>query len=223
MTYVLSNLHGNPDAFRAMLSEISFKESDLMYVLGDIVDYGSEPMELVEDLSMRLNVYPVAGEHDFLAARMLSGYEKMQKTGKADPAFAEEMSDWVRNEGGMNTLEGFRNLDADAREGVLDYLSEMPLYEECQVAGQSYLLLHEGIADFAEGDDPEDFLADDFFSEPLDPKKCMIPGTTVIVGHKPNENGKITRGKGSIFVDCGLERGGRLGCLCLETGEEYYV
>ena len=27
----------------------------------------------------------------------------------------------------------------------------------------------------------------------------------------------------SIFIDCGVMNGGKLGCLCLENGEEFYV
>ena len=73
MTYVVSNLHGDYDKFTALLQEIKFKDSDLMYILGDIVDYGDQSMELIADLSVRLNVYAVAGEHDYRAARMLTG------------------------------------------------------------------------------------------------------------------------------------------------------
>ena len=55
MTYVVSNLHGNYDKFTELLRTISFKDSDLMYVLGDIVDFGEQSMELIEDLSLRYN------------------------------------------------------------------------------------------------------------------------------------------------------------------------
>ena len=38
------------------------------------------------------------------------------------------------------------------------------------------------------------------------------------------EHVKITSsGNNSIFIDCGLGRGGRLGCLRLEDGKEFYV
>ena len=61
MTYVVSNLHGNYQKYKALLSEISFKDTDILSVLGDIVDYGEEPMELIGDMSVRYNVYPVVG------------------------------------------------------------------------------------------------------------------------------------------------------------------
>ena len=50
-----------------------------------------------------------------------------------------------------------------------------------------------------------------------------MEGKTLIVGHVRTKSGKIERGEGSIFLDCGVAEGGRLGCLCLETGKEFYV
>ena len=83
MTYVVSDLNGHLDVFRDLLEKISFSEKrDVMYVLGDIVDYGPQPMELVQDLSTRINVYPIAGDRDYTAARLLTAYEKMLKTGE---------------------------------------------------------------------------------------------------------------------------------------------
>ena len=223
MTYVIANIHGNYSKFKDILSQISFREEDVMYVLGDMVDYGDETMELIEDLSLRLNVYPVAGEHDFLAARMLKGFDRMLKSGASpDPDYVAEMTQWVK-EGGQTTLEGFRALDEDGREGVLDYLEEMTLFEEVEVRGKKYLLLHAGIADFDPDADLEDYLPEDFFSEPLDASYPLIEGTTVVVGHAPTASGKITYGEGSIFIDCGVADGGKLACLCLENGKEYYA
>ncbi len=223
MTYVMSDIHGNYQKFRALLSEISFKEDDVLYILGDLVDYGDEAMELIEDVSIRLNVYPVAGEHDFLAARMLHGFDKMLKSGATpDAEYVAEMTAWVKDSGAP-TLEGFRALDAEGREGVLDYLSEMPLFEEVEAGGKSYVLVHAGIADYDPDSDLEDYLPEDFFSEPLDASYELIEGKIVIVGHVPTKSGKIERGEGSIFIDCGACEGGKLACLCLETGEEYYA
>jgi len=43
------------------------------------------------------------------------------------------------------------------------------------------------------------------------------------VGHLPTKSGKIERAEGLIRIDCGVKDGGALACLCLETGEEYYI
>lgn len=223
MTYVISDLHGEYQKFLALLQKIRFSERDVMYVLGDIVDYGDEPMELIADLSVRTNVYPIAGEHDFLAARMLTGFDRMLKSGSTpDQEYIGEMTQWVKD-GGQTTLEGFRALDEEQREGVLDYLGDMALFEEAEVGDRRYVMVHAGIADYEAGSDLEDYLPEDFFSEPLDARTPLMNDATVIVGHVPTENGKITRGENSIFLDCGVSEGGSLGCLCLETGEETYV
>lgn len=223
MTYVISDIHGNYEKFKSILSQISFRESDVMYILGDILDYGEESMELIADLSIRLNVYPIAGEHDFLAARMLNGFSSMLKNGSApDAEFISEMTAWVQD-GGQPTLDAFRDLDEDQREGVLEYLEEMMLFDEVTVKGRRYVLVHAGIADYDADTDLEDYQPEDFFSEPLDASYSLMDDATVIVGHVPTKSGKIERGEGSIFIDCGACEGGKLGCLRLEDGKEFYA
>ena len=86
MTYVISDIHGNYQKFCEMIEKIHLRDEDLLYVLGDTVDVGDEPIALIEDLSMRPNVYTIAGEHDYLAARMLHGFDKMLKSGATPDA-----------------------------------------------------------------------------------------------------------------------------------------
>ncbi len=228
MTYVVANLHGNYAKFKQLLKTVSFRDTDIMYVLGDIVDYGEEGMELVGDLSIRYNVYPIVGEHDYTAAKMLSGFERMLKSGETpDKKFITKMTEWAAD-GGQVTLDSFRTLDAEMREGIIDYLSDMTLYEEVSVGGKEYLLVHAGIAGFKKGIDLESLKPEAFFSESLDLTKKYFDDKTIIVGHNPTteENGgdgKIFYGNGSIAIDCGEARGGTIGCLRLEDGKEFYV
>ena len=229
MTYVTANLHGCYTEFMELLRQIGFRDRDVMYVLGDIVDYGDEPMELVCDMSMRYNIYAVAGEHDFRAVRMLTGFERMLKDGSTPgAAFKNDMMGWMAD-GGQPTFEGYRALDAEMKEGVLDYLSDMALYEEIQVNGKSYVLVHAGLGDLPEGGDGE-CEPEDFFGTPVDfAGRPPFEGKTVIAGHIPTsqipggKEGCIFRGNGVIGIDCGAGRGGRIGCLRLEDGAEFYV
>ena len=132
MTYAVANLHGCFSKFKKLLKQINFNDNDVMYVLGDIVDYGDEPIELLCDLSMRYNVIPIVGEHDLRALRLLRELEKMLG-GKAspDPEVIGEMTEWIRD-GGQKTMEGFKALDDDMKEGVIEYLEDMSLYEELE-------------------------------------------------------------------------------------------
>ena len=223
MTYVVSNLHGCYEKYKQLLSKIRFRDSDVLYVLGDIVDFGDEPMELIADMSMRYNVYSIVGEHDYTALRMLTGMEKLLQSGDApDAEFAAELTDWA-NHGGKVTLDGYRALDDDMKEGVIDYLSDLALYEEVSVAGRDYLLVHAGIADFDPDADLDDYQPEDFIRQGADLDGIYYPDKTLIVGHIPTKDGKILRGEHVIAIDCGAAFDGKLGCLCLETGEEFYV
>ena len=221
MTYVMSDIHGNYEKFKEMLAKIRFGERDVLYVLGDLCG-GDEPIELILDISMRYNVLPVLGESDYRALPLLTSLDAVLRGQSADPETMARIAEWI-SEDGRSTVEGFRALDEDMREGVLDYLSDMALYEETQIGSQKYLLLHAGIADFDADTPLEDYMPEDFISESLDSKREYYPDVITVAGHAPTESGKIERTDYAILVDCGAEYGGTLGCIRLEDGEEFYV
>lgn len=72
MTYVMSDLHGQFEKYKKMLELIGLRDSDDLYILGDVVDRGPEPMNILRDMSMRSNVFPVMGNHDYTALYVLS-------------------------------------------------------------------------------------------------------------------------------------------------------
>lgn len=229
MTYVMSDIHGNYRAFCEMLEQIRFSDNDLLYIVGDLVDVGSESMELLCDISMRANVYSILGDHDFTALKMLSGFSKMLETGEApDADFAASMKEWALD-GGATTLEGFRALDADMREGVLDYLADLALFEEITAKNTDYILVHAGIRNFTEDVVLDDLVPDDFIHESLDPEREYYEDKTIIAGHihtselPDADPDMIYYGNGTIFLDCGSDKNGTLACLCLDNGKEYYV
>ena len=230
MTYVISGIDGCFDRLTALLDAIRFSDSDILYVLGDMVGSGDASLEVVSDLSMRPNVYPVAGDKDFHALRMLSGFDRMAKDGTTpDPAFIAEMKTWAEEEGGSAMLAAFRALDEDMREGVLDFLSEMTLFEEPEVNGKKYLLVHAGIRGFDPGRELDSYEPEDFMTGAPDFGKPYFSDRTVIVGHTPTQKipgatpGKIFHTDGFIAIDCGVGEGGKLACLRLDDGAEFYA
>ena len=229
MIYAVSDLHGSFDKFKRLLKEIKFTDNDVMYVVGDIVDYGEEPIELLCDLSMRYNVIPIVGDHDYKALRLLGELDKMLRGESApDPEVIGEMTAWIQD-GGQKTMEGFKALDDDMKEGILEYLEDMSLYEEVDTKSGKYILVHAGIADYAPDTDLEDYMPEDFISESVDIDRQLIKGATLVVGHRPTyeidgaQRGKIYRGEGAIAIDCGAAFGEPLACLCLDNGKEYYI
>lgn len=227
MTYVMSCLNGCYSEFMQMLKKISFGEKDVLFLLGDISDTGDDPMELLCDLSFRENVWAVCGDRDAMTHKMLSGFDEMLKNGSSPSSeFIAEMNEWAAS-GGRVALDSFRTLDADMKEGVIDYLADLAPYDTVNVKGTDYLLVHSGIADYREGRDLDDY-PDDAFYGSGEAVTRQYPEMTVICGtvHDDAEfdkNSRIRHENGTVILDCGAARGGRLGCLRLDDGAEFYI
>lgn len=229
MTYVVSNLFGRLERFGKLLDKISFGESDIMYVLGNIVDFGEESVELVTDLSMRYNVYSVLGEHDYKAYKLLSEFDRILKAKSApSPEFSSAMIEWSAN-GGMATLEAFKEADEDTKEGFLEYLSELPVFEEAEVKGREFVLVSGGINNFSSKRDLEDYELEDFIGLTFDLDKTYYKSKSIIVGYLGYEftpagrAGKINAKDGNVALACDMSENDEIVCLCLENGREYYV
>ena len=220
MTYVISDIHGSADQFRQLKKKICFGGRDAMFVLGDIIDIGPDGLEILEEMSYAQNIWPVAGEHEVTARRLLRKFSELLASGETpDAGFALEMREWLAS-GGAPTFEAFRKLDPDMKEGLLEYLDEMPLFENLKIGGKKYLLVHSGITGYDPADEFDAYEEHEFFG----PSPVRnIPDFTVIYGHEPTPDGKIAKGDGSVGIDCGAARGGRLAAYRLEDGAEFYV
>ena len=105
---VVSDIHGNRQAFEAVLDTIADSECEELWCLGDLVGYGAEPDACV-DLARRYATICLAGNHDLgvrgalpleefsrgaaLAARWTQGVitaETRDYLGELDPANVEE-------------------------------------------------------------------------------------------------------------------------------------
>ena len=62
-TAFISDVHGNLEAFTAVCESIQKEHVDRIIFLGDIVGYGANPNECIEQLKSLTN-YAVAGNHD---------------------------------------------------------------------------------------------------------------------------------------------------------------
>ena len=55
-TYVISDIHGQYDMFMELLDKIRLKESDTLYVLGDVLDRGPHPIRTLKRLMEMSNL-----------------------------------------------------------------------------------------------------------------------------------------------------------------------
>jgi len=64
LTAVISDIHGNAEALRAVLDDIDRRGAERIICLGDIIGYGPDPLECV-DLVRKRCAWSLMGNHDF--------------------------------------------------------------------------------------------------------------------------------------------------------------
>ena len=150
MTYAISDIHGNYAKYIRLLQTINLCPTDTLYILGDVVDRGPEPMKILLDMMSRPNVVPILGNHEFTAAYCLRFLLKEitdDTIAELDGAQWAALQEWFLN-GGRSTLTAFHRMSPKERREIWDYLGEFSLYEEVSAGGKDYLLVHAGLENF---------------------------------------------------------------------------
>lgn len=231
MIYVTAALHGYYDKYMALIKEIDLKKDDVLFVLGDIVDGGDKGIEILMDMMMRDNVFPILGEHDLIAYEVLSGIASETKddiTAPLSKELADRCNEWV-NRGGEGTLEGFAKLSDDDKEALLEYMEEFTIYEEVEAGGIEYVLCHNMPDNFFIDDELENYSAEDILTGSIDYDKEYFSGKVLVTGEDitieidRNTHGRIFKNEYHVGVNCGGYLGGLTAAYCLDTGEEFYV
>lgn len=232
MVYCISDIHGNYGLYKQLMDKLCLSEKDTVFILGDICDRGKNPMSILEDIMARTNVIPLAGNHDFVAAYCL-GILTMELTEenaeKLDVETLQGIMEWLAD-GGETTLKDFRELPQDRQELILDFIGEFDLYAEVTVNGQEYVLVHAGLDNFSMNKPLDAYSLDELLFSRPDYSKEYFDDKIVITGHTPTalipdnpRPGYIYKAHNHIAIDCGCGFGQRLGAICLDTGEEFYV
>ena len=230
MIYAMSDIHGCFDQYQAMLSEIQFKSTDTLYILGDVIDRGPDGIKILQDMNGRSNVIPILGNHEFTAVVCLPWLMEEvtdQSLAKLDDTQLAALSEWITNGGGP-TLRSLQQLSQEEREDILEYIREMELYAEVEAGGRSFVLAHSGLDNFAPDKPLDSYDLQDFLFGRPKPEAVYYPDKILVFGHTPTRllggQDRIFRRGTMIGIDCGcVFEGGRLGCLCLDTLEEFYV
>ncbi len=231
--YVMSDIHGEYDMFMELLKEINFKEDDTLYILGDILDRGPNPIRTILKLMEMPNVICMVGNHELMALECLE-FLIQEITEMSIENLDEEMLDnlvtWQYN-GSKSTIDEFRTLDHEMQHSVIDFIKEFLIYEEVTVAGNDYLLVHGGLGGFYPGKDIEDYSLKELIWDRAEYDIQYYPDVYVVTGHTPTQEiignskpGYIFKGNNHIAIDCGCNRpDGRLGCIRLDDMKEFYV
>lgn len=231
MLYAMSALHGEYEKYLAMLEKIKFSQEDTLYLLGDLVDRGPEPVKILQDIMQRPNVYPLMGNHEVMAVYILKQLllEVTEETiNQVDAYLMENIMMWQRNGGGV-TLEQFQALPPRERRQLLELMEGFGWYETVDVGEWGFLLVHAGLGNYRPGKKLEEYSLEELTIARPDYQTQYFPDDSIYVlsGHTPTKllSGKweIYHSHNNIVLDCGAAIGGRLACLCLDTMEEFYL
>lgn len=234
MRYIISDIHGCYRQYQMLLEKIGFSEEDELYILGDVVDRGPEPMKVLQDMMKRPNVIFILGNHDFAMYTLMKQLaveiteDNYDKHLTADILLDYNL--WLQD-GGQVTAEQFRNLSFSEKMDMLDYIAGAYLYEVIENGGKEYRLVHAGLANFEPDKDMEEYNLYDFLEERADYAKRYYPEKNIflVTGHTPTVyirnwgKPEVYRKNGHIALDCACVAGGKLAAFCVETEEVTYV
>lgn len=232
MIYAMSDLHGCYEKYIHMLEKIKLNNNDTLYILGDVIDRGDAGLDILFDIMTRSNVIPLLGNHEYMAYTVLKKlnveiieYNYKKHLSAKD---IEAYENWMFN-GGITTFKQFRKLNKEKRKAIIDYIGDFELYDELEVGGREYLLVHGGVGEFKEEKDIEECNLHEVIWSRCDYSKQYYKNKYLVTGHTPTYcigkeyEGKIYMKNNHIAIDCGAAHGKPLGCICLDTLEEFYV
>ena len=236
MIYVISDLHGCYEEYIKMLNLINFSESDTLYILGDICDRGKSPMKILLHMMEHENIIPIYGNHDINAYNALSKIGLYSKEVIKDRDYVithnlmdyDEYKDYLYwlSDGGKETLLDYDKLSISNKNKIIKYLSDFKYYEELNINNINYVLIQGG---FNKNKELYEYSLNELTNSRLDYDKIYYDNKIIISGHTPTKCinnkyiGKIIKKNNHVAIDCGCVFGYGLGCICLDTMEEYYV
>lgn len=240
-TYVMSDIHGVYEKFKEMLKTIHFSDNDTLYILGDVIDRGKESIPLLLDIMERENIILMLGNHELM---MYEVYDKGKSKDtwywnggqNTDTQFLS-LSSWEQD----NILDYIwrlpviiPNLTLNGRTHYLAHSTFLDNRECLQTKSMVTLSAPEVKHVVWEREYPYyNIKCANIYPEVKN--SILITGHTITEHYYINETqytkGHIFHGHKNHFIgiDCGCaayaigKAYGRLGCLRLDDGKEFYV
>lgn len=227
MIYVTSDLHGCFDEFVSLVQAIDLQPDDQLYILGDVLDRGPRPLDILFKMLEHPNMIGLLGNHEYTALTMfelLSHKTIMQFSHDEMEIFKL----WL-NDGGRTTLSQWLTLTEKQQQQILNYLKNWRTYQELEVNHREFILVHAGLGHFDPNKPLSAYSIPELLFERTDYQRVYFPTRFLVTGHTPtqtintNFQPLIYKKNRHFAIDCGIVFGGRLACLCLDDLHEYYI
>ena len=116
MIYVLSDIHGNLRRFNSVMEQINLKQSDTLYILGDVIDRYPDGIKILQKIMKMQNAQMLLGNHEYMMLEAIGGSE----------INFSALELWYEG-GGKCTHDYLKHIVKDKRLEIFDYLKSLPL------------------------------------------------------------------------------------------------
>ena len=230
--YVIGDIHNSKRQLDAILEQIQPTDSDKVILLGDIFDRGGEeadPVGVYFTVSgLQDRCIWLKGNHDEWLSDYIRKYFSLPERRRS-----KLLSPYSYN---SFELIQQRMTEKDMLD-LADQIHKLPLQMELEIDGKKFLLAHAMTSHPSERKPAEDYLMGNhelelFFQTGID-GYISLCGHAVTAGYFMQGRGKyldkyarsiwINDRRNVYLMDCGCGfAGGKLACICLETGERFY-
>lgn len=132
-TYVFSDVHGHYRTLERLLERVSPAAEDSIWILGDMVDRGPEPVSVMRMCRDLPNSHVLMGNHEDM---MLDVFKY--------PYDSAVRMQWEIN-GGATTAYGLADLPEHECIDLIDWVDNLPLGAHVTVGDRLYILVHAGL------------------------------------------------------------------------------
>lgn len=170
-TFVISDIHGNNEAFRKALKHVKLKRNDTLILLGDFIDRGFDSKGVLDTIIL-------LKENDYNLICLKGNHEQMLLDALLDK---NKLSNWILN-GGNQTLSSF--LTASIEKIPIKYINLINSFNNYHLHN-NYIFVHAALNMLIENpfDDIKTMLWErnqkDFINEE------WLGNRTLIHGHNP--------------------------------------
>jgi serine/threonine protein phosphatase 1 len=204
-TYVIGDIHGCFDAFKAVFEQSNIMTTDTLVLLGDYIDRGPDSKSVIDYILAKqaagFNIIALRGNHELMMLKSVGDLSVM--------------TSWLTY-GGDETLDSYgvtngRDWQNNVPKAHWQFLKATQAYYE----SGTHIFVHAGLA-------PNTALKKqnekDLFWAHIDTPVPHTSGKVVVVGHTLQNNGMIRQMSNYIFMDTYCYGGLWLTCLNINTG-----
>lgn len=190
-TYVFSDVHGHHRTLERLLERVSPSSEDVVWILGDMVDRGPDPVSVMKTCRSLADGHILMGNHEDMMLQVFK-----------HPDDLALRFQWEMN-GGGTTAAGLASLPAEECIDLVEWADELLMGTHIAVGERSFILVHAGLRPLnfsarsrwsditmdalLRYQHPEDVLwiRDEFWGAPTGFVSDRGEGPIVIAGHTP--------------------------------------